>query len=259
MKKLEELLGVRLIERSNRGSHLTPEGKAFYTKISHILGELEAVVSELPGRAAAAQPLAVGIMLSLGDVHMNRHLAYFQDHHSGASFRVYNLEVREMLQWLKDDRLDIVSLFYLPSLDLDDYEKVFFGTDDIVYYKPDLDVAGPSISACAVASEPLAQYSPQYEMNAYISRYFTTSGCPPQKTKAWFSTPYAMLNYCQQNHIGALLPERFLQAMGVGKDYCRLEPPIHLPCYLVYKKNNPKYAAIQVFVEYIRRVYHIEP
>lgn len=178
MKKLEELLGVRLIERSNRGSHLTPEGKAFYTKINHILGELEAVVSELPGRAATAQPLAVGIMLSLGDVHMNRHLAYFQDHHSGASFRVYNLEVREMLQWLKDDRLDIVSLFYLPSLDLDDYEKVFFGTDDIVYYKPDLDVAGPSISACAVASEPLAQYSPQYEMNAYIGRYFTTSGCP---------------------------------------------------------------------------------
>lgn len=259
MKKLEELLGVRLIERSNRGSHLTPEGKAFYTKISRILGELEAVVSELPGRAETAQPLAVGIMLSLGDVHMNRHLAYFQDHHSGASFRVYNLEVREMLQWLKDDRLDIVSLFYLPSLDLDDYEKVFFGTDDIVYYKPNLDVAGPSISACAVAAEPLAQYSPQYEMNAYIGRYFTTSGCPPQKTKAWFSTPYAMLNYCQQNNIGALLPERFLQAMGVGKDYCRLEPAIHLPCYLVYKKNNPKYAAIQVFVEYIRRVYHIEP
>ena len=96
-------------------------------------------------------------------------------------------------------------------------------------------------------------------MNAYIGRYFTTSGCPPQKTKAWFSTPYAMLNYCQQNHIGALLPERCLQAMGDGKDYCRLEPPIHLPCYLVYKKNNPKYAAIQVFVEYIRRVYHIEP
>ena len=78
MKKLEELLGVRLIERSNRGSHLTPEGKAFYTKISHILGELEAVVSELPGRAATAQPLAVGIMLSLGDVHMNRHLPIFR-------------------------------------------------------------------------------------------------------------------------------------------------------------------------------------
>ena len=258
MKKLEELLGVHLIERSNRGSHLTPEGKDFYTKISHILGELEAVVSELPGRAATAQPLAVGIMLSLGDVHMNRHLAYFQDHHSGASFRVYNLEVREMLQWLKDDRLDIVSLFYLPSLNLDDYEKVFFGTDNIVYYKPGLDVSGTSIPAKDVAAEPLAQYSPQYEMNAYIGRYFEAQDCQPQKTKAWFSTPYAMLNYCQQNQIGALLPERFLRAMGVVENYAQLDPPIHLPCYLVYKKKNPKYAAIQVFVEYIRRVYHIE-
>lgn len=41
MKKLEDLVGVRLIERSNRGSHLTPAGKMFYTKIARILGELE--------------------------------------------------------------------------------------------------------------------------------------------------------------------------------------------------------------------------
>ena len=54
-------------------------------------------MSELPGRTGKTQPLSVGIMLSLGDVHMNRHLAYFQEHHSGASFRVYNLEVREMI------------------------------------------------------------------------------------------------------------------------------------------------------------------
>lgn len=100
MKKLEELLGVHRALQPRQPPDAGREG--LYTKISHILGELEAVVSgKLPGRAATAQPLAVGIMLSLGDVHMNRHLAYFQDHHSGASFRVYNLEVREMLQWLK--------------------------------------------------------------------------------------------------------------------------------------------------------------
>ena len=258
MKKLEELVGVRLIERSNRGSHLTPAGKMFYTKIAHILGELEEAMRELPGREGTAQPLAVGIMLSLGDVHMNRHLAYFQAHHSGASFRVYNLEVREMIQWLKEDRLDIISLFYLPSLDLGDCEKVFFDTENIVYYAPNLELHGTSIPVQYVAGQPLAQYSPQYEMNAYINRYFAANACPPQETQAWFSTPYAMMNYCQQNRIGALLPERFLQAMGIRQGYCTLEPPMRLPCYLVYKKDNPKYAAIQIFVDYIRRVYHVK-
>ena len=46
MKKLEDLVGVRLIERSNRGSHLTPAGKMFYTKIARILGELEEVLEQ---------------------------------------------------------------------------------------------------------------------------------------------------------------------------------------------------------------------
>ena len=67
-----------------------------------------------------------------------------------------------------------------------------------------------------------------------------------------------MMNYCQQNRIGAILPERFLQDMGIDEGYCELEPPLRLPCYLVYKKDNPKYATIQVFVDYIRRVYHIK-
>ncbi len=258
MKKLEDLVGVRLIERSNRGSHLTPAGKMFYTKIARILGELEEAMSELPGRTGKTQPLSVGIMLSLGDVHMNRHLAYFQEHHSGASFRVYNLEVREMIQWLKDDKLDIVSLFYLPALHLEDYEKVFFGIENLVYYGPNLDLPEHAVTPQYVASQPLAQYSPQYEMNNYINHYFTAHACPPQETQAWFSTPYAMMNYCQQNRIGAILPERFLQAMGITQDYCELEPPLRLPCYLVYKKYNPKYATIQVFVDYIRRVYHIK-
>ena len=159
-------------------------------------------MSELPGRMGKTQPLSVGIMLSLGDVHMNRHLAYFQEHHSGASFRVYNLEVREMIQWLKEDRLDIVSLFYLPALHLEEYEKVFFGIENLVYYGPNLKLPEHAVTPQYVASQPLAQYSPQYEMNRYINHYFTSHACPPQETQAWFSTPYAMMNYCQQNRIG---------------------------------------------------------
>lgn len=257
MKKLEALVGVRLIERSNRGSHLTPAGKLFYQKISQILSELETALQELPGQAGKNQSLAVGIMLSLGDVHMNRHLAYFQAHHSGVSFRVYNLEVRELLKWLKEDKLDVASLFYLPNLNLEGYEKVFFGTENIVYYAPNLGLPGHFVPAQYVAVQPLAQYSPQYEMNTYINHYFAYNQCPLQKTQAWFSTPYAMMNYCQQNPIGALLPQRFLQAMGNTSGYCELKPPLRLPCYLLYKKDNPHTVLIHVFTDYIRRVYHV--
>lgn len=258
IKKLEDIVGVELIERSNKGSHLTPDGEIFYEKISHILSDLEESILDLQGRHGQVQSLAVGIMLSLGDVHMNRHIAYFQKHHTEASFRVYNLEFRELLQWLKEDKLDIVSLFYLPTVDLSDYEKVFFGEETFIYYGPNMELPGDTVTAQFAASRPLAQYSPQYVMNAYINEYFMKNNCPSAKTQAWFSTPYAMMNYCQQNHIGALLPQRFLAAMGVTSGYATLRPAMKIPCCLVYKKENPKYKTLQIFIEYMRNVYHLK-
>ena len=258
MKKLEDIVGVCLIERSNKGSHLTPDGEVFYEKVSHILSDLEGTILDLQGRHGQVQSLAVGIMLSLGDVHMNRHIAYFQKHHNEASFRVYNLEFRELLQWLKEDKLDIVSLFYLPTVDLSAYEKVFFGEETFIYYGPNMELSSNSVTAQFAAAQPLALYSPQYVMNSYINEYFTKNNCPPAKTQAWFSTPYAIMNYCQQNRIGALLPKRFLSAMGVIGGYAELKPILQIPCCLVYKKENPKYKTIQIFIDYMRQVYHLK-
>ena len=258
IKKLEENVGVQLIVRSNKGSKLTKDGEAFFLQLEPILGELEACLCDVRALGGETEPLSIGIMLSLGDVHMNRHLAYFQKHHGGASFRVYNLEARELLQKLKDDELDIISLFRLPSMDFSDYEQVFFCRDSLVYYAPHIIVPETIASASFIASQPLAQYSPQYLMNTYLDRYLTSHGAGTAKTQAWFSTPYAMMKYCQENRIGALLPRRFLQAMGVDEGWHDVEPPIILPCYLLYKKHSAKYEEIQVFIRYMRQVYPME-
>ena len=121
-----------------------------------------------------------------------------------------------------------------------------------------MELPGHTVTAQFAAAHPLAQYSPQYVMNAYINEYFMKNNCPPAKIQAWFSTPYAMMNYCQQNRIGALLPQRFLVAMGVADGYAELKPLMRIPCCLVYKKENPKYKTIQIFIDYMRQVYHLK-
>ncbi|KXB90830.1 LysR family transcriptional regulator [Megasphaera hutchinsoni] len=257
MKRLEELVGIQLIERSNRGSHLTKDGELFYERISPLVSELETCLCDIRALSGDIETLSVGTMLSLGDVQMNRHLAYFQKHHHSAALRVYNMEAREMLQWLSEDKLDIISLFELPPLDISAYEKAFFCNEDLVYYAPHLDGLEEPITADTIASNPLAQYSPQYVMHDYIDHYFSVYSSVRPKTQAWFSTPYAIMNYCQQNRMGSLLPKRFLHAMGVERGYYDLIPPITLPCYLLYKKTNPNYNAIQLFVSYIQETYHV--
>lgn len=257
IKKLEDIVGVQLIIRSNRGSHLTKAGEVLAQQLEPLLGELEHCLDAVREAGGRAEPLSIGIMLSLGDIHMNRHVAYFQQHHSGTSFRVYNLEARELLQKLRDDQLDIVSLFRLPAMDFDGYEQVCFCREDIVYYAPHIAVSGRDVTADFIASQPLAQYSPQYVMNTYLNQYLSSHTLLPLQPQAWFSTPYAMMNYCQDNRIGALLPRRFLQAMGALDGWHELQPPVVLPCYLLYKRSNPKLNTIQVFVDYMCRTYHV--
>lgn len=256
MKKLEDILGIKLIERSNRGSHLTPEGEDFLARLTPLVHNLEVCLGDMQARHGTVETLAVGTMLSLGDVLMNRHLAYYQKHHPKAALRVYNMEAQSLLEWLQEDKLDIVSLYYLPSMDITAYAKQFVCQEQLVYYAPNLSDCPGTVNAAYMASQPLAQYSPHYLMHECIEQYFLDHGEEKPETQAWFSTPYAIMHYCQQHHIGALLPERFLRAMGADAGVHAVSPAIAVPCYLVYKRDNPKYPSIKIFMDYME---HIKP
>lgn len=254
MKKLEELVGVQLITRSNRGSELTKAGEKFQHDVQKIIDGLTNCMHETQALAGKSEPLGVGTLMSLGDVLMNRHLAYFQQHNLDLTINVYNLEAREMLRHLRENRLDIISTFLLPQLDIEDFERVYFCNEKMVYFAPNIGKKGDSLTAAEIASLPFAQYSPYYYMNSVIDRYFQDKSLYPA-VEAWLSTPYAMMNYCQQNRAGAVLSERFLEAMNVSSGYYDMNPPFNLKCYLVYKKSNPKYEQMKIFINYICSLY----
>jgi DNA-binding transcriptional LysR family regulator len=49
--RLETRLGVRLLQRTTRALHLTQEGEAFYTAAKRIVGEIEALESQMVGQS----------------------------------------------------------------------------------------------------------------------------------------------------------------------------------------------------------------
>ncbi len=49
--RLETRLGVRLLQRTTRALHLTPEGEIFYTAARRLVGELEALESMIAGQS----------------------------------------------------------------------------------------------------------------------------------------------------------------------------------------------------------------
>lgn len=97
MKNLESTLGVALIQRSKRGSHLTPEGEAFLKRITAWMDGLHKIVYDLQSTAATQSvELNVGILRTLGDIQVNRHIAHFRQTNKNLHFNVFDLETDQI-------------------------------------------------------------------------------------------------------------------------------------------------------------------
>lgn len=256
MKKLEATLGVTLIQRSKRGSHLTPAGERFLARISDWMEELHKIVYDLRTAEGAEQmELNVGILRTLGDIQMNRHIAHFREQNSRIRFNVYDLEREQLFCALMDDRLDVVSSYLLPEMPAAELVIEHFCWDNIVYYAPLLDLPQEPVTVDTILASPVVLYPKQFIMNDTIVQYCKGAGKRPH-TAARLSTPYAMAYYCQQNPAGALLPERLLETMGCRQGIYPLVKPLRTDACLIYKKDSPKIRLIQTYVDYVLASFH---
>ena len=76
IKKLEDILGVPLIIRNNRGSALTVEGERFLRDAEAVVASLETAAERVRRLYARRLPvLHVGVMRSMGDILMHAPIA----------------------------------------------------------------------------------------------------------------------------------------------------------------------------------------
>lgn len=266
MKNLESTLGVALIQRSKRGSHLTDAGKTFLTRITAWMDGLHKIVYDLQS-AEESQPveLNVGILRTLGDVQMNRHIAHFRQTNKNLRFNVFDLETDQIGRALQDDRLDVVSTYYaadsLPSgVAADEYEAAHFCWDSLVYYAPLLQPREVPVPREEILRHPVVIYPKNYFMNKTFHKYFEPVLDESEPViSARLSTPYAMVYYCQQNEAGALLPERLLRALGRQEGWYELAQPLRVDACLIYKKNSPKIELIHDYVNHVLQSFDDAP
>jgi DNA-binding transcriptional LysR family regulator len=252
MKKLEEILGVQLIIRSNRGSSLTPEGERFFNRINQILPELIEAIYELQ-ELSSQKPLElkVGVLTSLGDILMSQHVTYFRKN-GNIRLTVYSMEKDDLLQSLNNGQIDVVSTFLAPDQKSLTFDQALFRQDRLAYYAPNISQLKNPVSLSEVLQFPLATYPPNSFMNKLIGQSFNATGKVPL-IAAQLPSPYAIIQFCKENCVGALVTERILNTLGLcpGQGYFTLHPPSLLKAYLLYKKENPKYNAIKRFVDYV--------
>lgn len=114
--QLEERLGVKLIDRSQRPFVLTQEGEIFYSGCREIVGrysaleeEVRSLRSEIDGRVQVASIYSVGLS------HMNRQVQAFMSNHPKCKVRIQYQHPEKVLELVQQGQVDLGLVSYPRS------------------------------------------------------------------------------------------------------------------------------------------------
>jgi LysR family transcriptional regulator, transcription activator of glutamate synthase operon len=111
IRRLEEEVGIPLVERTTRRVAMTEAGELLVGRARRILSELNAAESELQGlRGIQTGHVSVGAMHTMGPVDVSLALAIFHERHPGVELTVREQSSEELAEMLRDDVLDLAFL-----------------------------------------------------------------------------------------------------------------------------------------------------
>jgi LysR family transcriptional activator of glutamate synthase operon len=111
IRRLEDELGLALVERTTRRAELTEPGRLLVDRARRILAELDAAQNEMLGlRGMQAGHLTIGAIHTMGPIDLSLALAIFHERHPGVELTVREHSSEEMAEMLRVDELDLAFL-----------------------------------------------------------------------------------------------------------------------------------------------------
>jgi len=117
IKKIEAELGFALLERSNRGVILTPRGNEVFESCKLVFSELESLENRLGiSEDTISAPLKIGTSDEIASYLLAKKFKVLKEEFPMVQPEVYMSGAAELLEELKEGKLDLLILFYTPKL-----------------------------------------------------------------------------------------------------------------------------------------------
>jgi LysR family transcriptional regulator, transcription activator of glutamate synthase operon len=111
IRRLEDELGLALVERTTRRVVITDAGALLVTRARRMLAELEAAQEEIQAlRGVLRGRITIGTMHTMGPIDVSVALAQFHERHPGVELSVCEQSSEELAELLRNDELDLAFL-----------------------------------------------------------------------------------------------------------------------------------------------------
>jgi LysR family transcriptional activator of glutamate synthase operon len=111
IRRLEQELGLALVERTTRRVTITEAGQTLVARARRILSEVDGANAEMQALAGVRTGhVMVGTMHTMGPVDVSLALAVFHQRHPGVELTVREQSSEELAEMLRDDVLDLAFL-----------------------------------------------------------------------------------------------------------------------------------------------------
>jgi len=245
IRRLEQSLGVQLLERNTRSTQLTPAGIVFLNEARQTLVQAERAC-EMARRSAAGMigTIRLGFVDSIVDGLLPLLLRRFQAANPNVDIQLQEATPPEQVQGLRNDRLD-VGILVLPAMDPGNIHLEPLFEDRMVAVVPQDHVLAEqaSIALTDLADQPWILFAPHHGpgMHSRISMACATAGFTPRVVQRprQMQTTAALV----AGGLGvALMPERYARRQP-GRLACRelVGPgtPVPYVLALAYRELSP--------------------
>jgi DNA-binding transcriptional LysR family regulator len=245
IRRLEQSLGVQLLERNTRSTQLTPAGIVFLNEARQTLVQAERAC-EMARRSAAGMigTIRLGFVDSIVDGLLPLLLRRFQAANPKVDIQLQEATPPEQIQGLRNDRLD-VGILVLPVMDPGNIHLEPLFEDRMVAVVPQDHALAEqaSISLTDLADQPWILFAPHHGpgMHSRISMACATACFTPRVVQRprQMQTTAALV----AGGLGvALMPERYARRQP-GRLACRelvgLGTPVPYVLALAYRELSP--------------------
>jgi DNA-binding transcriptional LysR family regulator len=258
VRRLEEELGVELMERTSRSVRLTSEGEAVLARARRVLDEADALRAEVDGmRSLDGGRVALGTIPPMGEVDPPALVARFRERHPGVSFELRTGTASHVYGLLASGGLEAAFVAAGPDELPPGLAGEALGAEPfVVIVPPDHPLARrDAVRLADLDGQPLVELSQRSALGTAATAALQEAGVEPTVVANVTDEP-SMARALVARGLGVAIVPRAL-AVGDGPPIVLLplEPPLLRPVALAWSAARRPTAALTAFIEFVRDAY----